>query len=93
VRPDRPDRLRPDLEPLFRRHRHHRGLLVATLLALAKNSDSALLRKPAAGFIFLFRGSPLFIQFFFAYEAFVLLPRAGIELDLCSPPSPRRPAG
>jgi polar amino acid transport system permease protein len=58
------------------------GFFVATLLALAKNSDSALLRKPASGFIFLFRGSPLFIQFFFAYEAFVLLPRAGIEIDL-----------
>jgi polar amino acid transport system permease protein len=58
------------------------GFFVATLLALAKNSDTVLLRKPASGFIFLFRGSPLFIQFFFAYEAFVLLPRAGIEIDL-----------
>jgi polar amino acid transport system permease protein len=58
------------------------GFFVATILALGKNSDKALLRKPASGFIFLFRGSPLFIQFFFAYEAFVLLPRAGIELDL-----------
>jgi polar amino acid transport system permease protein len=56
------------------------GFFTATLLALGKNSDNALLRKPAAWFIFLFRGSPLFIQFFFAYEAFVLLPRAGIEL-------------
>jgi polar amino acid transport system permease protein len=58
------------------------GFFVATILALGKNSDKALLRKPASGFIFLFRGSPLFIQFFFAYEAFVLLPRAGFELDL-----------
>ena len=58
------------------------GFLVATALALAKNSDNALLRTPASAFIFLFRGSPLFIQFFFAYEAFVLLPKAGIEIDL-----------
>lgn len=58
------------------------GFFVATGLALAKNSGNALLRAPASAFIFLFRGSPLFIQFFFAYEAFVLLPRAGIEIDL-----------
>ncbi|MFW6076125.1 MAG: ABC transporter permease [Hyphomicrobiales bacterium] len=58
------------------------GFFVATVLALGKNSDNALLRRPASAFIFLFRGSPLFIQFFFAYEAFVLLPRAGIEIDL-----------
>ena len=54
------------------------GFVVATLLALAKFSRSPFLSKPASGFIFLFRGSPLFIQFFLAYEAFVLLPRAGI---------------
>ena len=58
------------------------GFGLATLLALGKNSDRALLRKPASGFIFLFRGSPLFIQFFFAYEVFVLLPRAGIDIPL-----------
>lgn len=58
------------------------GFLVATAVALGKNSDNALLRMPASAFIFLFRGSPLFIQFFLAYEAFVLLPRAGIEIDL-----------
>lgn len=58
------------------------GFVVATLLALAKFSRSPLLSKPASGFIFLFRGSPLFIQFFLAYEAFVLLPRAGIDIDL-----------
>jgi polar amino acid transport system permease protein len=58
------------------------GFFVATALALGKNSGNPLLRKPASAFIFLFRGSPLFIQFFFAYEAFVLLPGAGIEIDL-----------
>jgi polar amino acid transport system permease protein len=38
------------------------------------------MRKPAEWFIFLFRGSPLFIQFFLAYELLVMLPRAGIEI-------------
>jgi len=58
------------------------GFFLATALALAKASPRALLRKPAAWFIFLFRGSPLFIQFFLAYEAFTLLPRTGLTINL-----------
>ncbi len=49
------------------------GFVLATVLALGKNSDNALLRKPSEWFIFLFRGSPLFIQFFFAYFLFLKL--------------------
>ncbi len=56
------------------------GFFLANALALAKASDNPWLRRPANGFIFLFRGSPLFIQFFLAYEALVLLPRAGINV-------------
>jgi polar amino acid transport system permease protein len=56
------------------------GFLLATGLAVAKASRAVWLRKPAEWFIFVFRGSPLFIQFFLAYEALVLLPRAGIEI-------------
>lgn len=56
------------------------GFFLANALALAKASERGWLRKPAEWFIFLFRGSPLFIQFFLAYEALVLLPRAGIEI-------------
>lgn len=56
------------------------GFVLANAVALAKASRSPWLRRPAEGFIFLFRGSPLFIQFFLAYEALVLLPRAGIEV-------------
>lgn len=56
------------------------GFFIATGMALAKASSSPWLRRPANGFIFLFRGSPLLIQFFLAYEAFVMLPRAGIEV-------------
>ena len=58
------------------------GFFLASAVALAKNSRIAVVRKPAEWFVFLFRGSPLFIQFFLAYEAFVLLPRSGIEIDL-----------
>ena len=56
------------------------GFVLATALALGKASNAAIFRKPSRWFIFIFRGSPLFIQFFFAYELFVLLPRGGIEL-------------
>jgi polar amino acid transport system permease protein len=55
------------------------GFLFATALAVAKNGRNMWLRKPAEWFIFVFRGSPLFIQFFVAYNAFVLLPAQGIE--------------
>ncbi|PTE21865.1 amino acid ABC transporter permease [Cereibacter changlensis JA139] len=56
------------------------GFFFANALAMAKASRHAWLRKPAEWFIFVFRGSPLFIQFFLAYEALVMLPRAGIVL-------------
>lgn len=56
------------------------GFLFANALALAKASSHRGLRKPAEWFIFIFRGSPLFIQFFLAYEALQMLPRAGIEV-------------
>lgn len=58
------------------------GFFLATAVALGKASTNPLIRKPAEWFIFVFRGSPLFIQFFLAYQAFVLLPRNGIEIDL-----------
>lgn len=56
------------------------GFVIATALAVAKASANPWLRKPADAFIFVFRGSPLFIQFFIAYESLVLLPRAGIDI-------------
>ncbi|WP_145105397.1 ABC transporter permease [Cereibacter sediminicola] len=56
------------------------GFFLANALAVAKAAPSPVIRKPAEWFIFLFRGSPLFIQFFLAYEALVLLPRAGIDI-------------
>jgi len=56
------------------------GFCLANAVAMAKSARSPWLRKPADWFIFVFRGSPLFIQFFLAYELFVLLPRAGVEI-------------
>ncbi|WCR11811.1 ABC transporter permease subunit [Paracoccus stylophorae] len=56
------------------------GFFLATALAMAKAGRNPWLRRPADAFIFIFRGSPLFIQFFLAYQALVMLPRAGIEL-------------
>lgn len=56
------------------------GFVFANALAMAKASSNNWLRKPADGFIFFFRGTPLFIQFFLAYQAFVMLPRGGIEV-------------
>lgn len=58
------------------------GFFLATALGLGKTAANPWIRKPADYFVFLFRGSPLFIQFFFAYEAFVLLPKLGYDLDL-----------
>ena len=58
------------------------GFAFATALALAKASSNPVISAPARGFIFIFRGSPLFIQFFFAYEAFVLLPKLGFDIEL-----------
>ncbi len=56
------------------------GFFLANALALAKASRSPWARKPAEWFIFVFRGSPLFIQFFLGYQLFVLLPKNGVEL-------------
>ncbi|MBR9841998.1 MAG: ABC transporter permease subunit [Rhodobacteraceae bacterium] len=49
------------------------GFFFATALAVGKSSSSRWIRKPAEWFIFVFRGSPLFIQFFFAYFLFLSL--------------------
>ena len=56
------------------------GFFLATGVALGKAARNPLIRKPCEWFVFVFRGSPLFIQFFFAYQLFVLLPREGIEI-------------
>jgi len=58
------------------------GFFFALALAVGKASARRWIRKPAEWFIFVFRGSPLFIQFFLAYEAFVMLPRVGVDIDL-----------
>ena len=49
------------------------GFFLAVGTALAKTAQNPLIRKPAEWFVFIFRGSPLFIQFFFAYFLFLSL--------------------
>ena len=49
------------------------GFFLATALAVGKASSRKIYRKPCEWFIFVFRGSPLFIQFFFGYFLFLSL--------------------
>lgn len=58
------------------------GFGMATLMAVGKASQNPWAAIPAKAFIFIFRGSPLFIQFFLAYEIFVLIPKVGIDINL-----------
>lgn len=58
------------------------GFLLAVLLAVGKASGTPIFAWPATFIVFLFRGSPLFIQFFFAYELFVMLPRVSGDISL-----------
>jgi len=39
------------------------GFFIATSVAVGKNSASTPIRKASEWFVFIFRGSPLFIQF------------------------------
>ncbi|MGI3168097.1 ABC transporter permease [Pseudooceanicola sp. C21-150M6] len=55
---------------------------LSVAIGLARNSSNLLIKKPADWFVFVFRGSPLFIQFFLFYEAFTLLPKNGLTLNL-----------
>ncbi|MBJ6370145.1 ABC transporter permease [Sedimentitalea arenosa] len=57
------------------------GFFLATALAVAKGSANPWARKPAEWFIFVFRGSPLFIQFFFAYFLFLSLKNVNSFFD------------
>ena len=54
------------------------GFFLATAVGLGKASSNRLIRKSASWFIFVFRGSPLFIQFFLAYFIFLSLKQVGI---------------
>ncbi|MGJ8615617.1 MAG: ABC transporter permease [Sulfitobacter sp.] len=49
------------------------GFFFATALGVGKAAANPWFRKPAEWFIFIFRGSPLFIQFFFGYFLFLSL--------------------
>ena len=53
------------------------GFFIAHAAALGKASANPIARKSAEWFILIFRGSPLFIQFFLAYFFFLTLKQAG----------------
>ena len=54
------------------------GFFIANAVAVGKASGIAWIRKPSEWFIFVFRGSPLFVQFFLAYFIFLSMKQAGI---------------
>ncbi|MEQ8165126.1 MAG: ABC transporter permease subunit, partial [Alphaproteobacteria bacterium] len=49
------------------------GFVFAVLLALGKNSKSPIVRRLCSAYIYAFRGSPLFIQFFMFYSIMLAL--------------------
>ncbi|HHB80634.1 MAG TPA: ABC transporter permease subunit [Aliiroseovarius sp.] len=53
------------------------GFFIASAVAMGKAARNPVARKGSEWFIFLFRGSPLFIQFFFGYFLFLKLKQAG----------------
>ncbi|MBV2360425.1 ABC transporter permease subunit [Thalassococcus sp. CAU 1522] len=60
------------------------GFFLATAVALGKASSVWPIRKASEWFIFVFRGSPLFIQFFFAYFVFLSLKSVSPVFDAFS---------
>jgi His/Glu/Gln/Arg/opine family amino acid ABC transporter permease subunit len=60
------------------------GFVLATAVAVGKGSRHVWVRKPCEWFIFVFRGSPLFIQFFFAYFLFQSLKQSAPALGALS---------
>jgi len=60
------------------------GFFIANAIALARASNHWWLQRPAAWFILVFRGSPLFIQFFLAYFIFLRLKQWGFGSWLTS---------
>ena len=58
------------------------GFIFAILTAIIRFNKYRFLSKAIDIYVFIFRGSPLFIQFFCAYEIFVLLPKIGFDINL-----------
>ena len=58
------------------------GFIFAILTAIIRFNKYRFLSKAIDIYVFIFRGAPLFIQFFCAYEIFVLLPKIGFDINL-----------
>ena len=54
------------------------GAMAGLAIALARTSDSALLRRVTSGYIAVFQGTPLLMQLFVTYYGLALI---GLELD------------
>ena len=54
------------------------GFFIAVVVGVAKASSNLIVRKTAETFVLIFRGSPLFIQFFLAYFIFLRLIQMGV---------------
>ncbi len=57
------------------------GFGLALAVGMGKSARSRIVRALSGWFVFVFRGSPLFIQFFFAYFAFLALKAQVPALD------------
>ncbi|MFD1342846.1 ABC transporter permease [Litorisediminicola beolgyonensis] len=60
------------------------GFFLATAVAVGKASRNPVARRLSRWFIFIFRGSPLFIQFFFGYFLFLALKQVSPLFDAFS---------
>ncbi|WP_425322067.1 amino acid ABC transporter permease [Deinococcus metallilatus] len=59
------------------------GLLIGTLVGLARTSPLWLVRAPAAFYIWVIRGTPLLVQILFVYNALpMILKKLGIQAEL-----------
>ena len=58
------------------------GFIFAVITAIIRFNRYKVISKIVDLYVFIFRGSPLFIQFFCAYEIFVLLPKIGFDINL-----------
>lgn len=61
------------------------ALVLGLLLAVMRLSDSALLRRTAAGYVWFFRGTPILVQLIIWYNLAILVPSIGIGIPGMEP--------
>jgi len=59
------------------------GLAIGVVMALGKISKNPILRMPATGYVFFFRGTPLLLQLFFIYFSLpMIIPAFNIKSQM-----------